>query len=119
MAIQVALTHRTHYFYDKLVNLAPQIVRLRPAPHCRTPILSYSLKVTPKQHFLNWQQDPQSNYLARFVFPEKTREFLVEVDLIAELSIINPITYIAMETPHRKLKVQVDFEVDVAPLSDS
>jgi len=86
MAIQVALTHRTHYFYDKLVNLAPQIVRLRPAPHCRTPILSYSLKVTPKQHFLNWQQDPQSNYLARFVFPEKSREFLVEVDLVAELS---------------------------------
>jgi len=93
MAIQVALTHRTHYFYDKLVNLAPQIVRLRPAPHCRTPILSYSLKVTPKQHFLNWQQDPQSNYLARFVFPEKTREFLVEVDLVAEMAIINPFDF--------------------------
>jgi uncharacterized protein (DUF2126 family)/transglutaminase-like putative cysteine protease len=93
MAIQVALTHRTHYHYDKLINLAPQIVRLRPAPHCRTPILSYSLKVTPKQHFLNWQQDPQSNYLARFVFPEMTREFLVEVDLVAEMAIINPFDF--------------------------
>src|SRR3954451_23451379 len=93
MAIHVALNHKTFYKYDRLVSLGPQIVRLRPAPHCRTPILSYSLKVEPKQHFLNWQQDPQSNYLARFVFPEKTDYLSIEVDLVAEISVINPFDF--------------------------
>jgi uncharacterized protein (DUF2126 family)/transglutaminase-like putative cysteine protease len=93
MAINVALTHKTHYRYDRRVSLGPQIVRLRPAPHCRTSILSYSLKVRPEKHFINWQQDPQSNYLARLVFPEPTTEFFVEVDLVAEMGIFNPFDF--------------------------
>jgi len=93
MAIHVALYHKTHYRYDRTVSLSPHVVRLRPAPHCRTPILSYSLSVAPEKHFLNWQQDPHGNYLARAVFPEKTRELLVEVDLVAEMAVYNPFDF--------------------------
>ena len=93
MSIHVALNHVTHYRYDRPVTLGPQVVRLRPAPHCRTRVLSYSMRVQPAQHFLNWQQDPQSNYLARLVFPEPTREFRVEIDLVAEMAVHNPFDF--------------------------
>ena len=93
MAIHVALHHKTHYIYDRPVAHLPHTVRLRPAPHCRTPILSYSQRILPKQHFLNWQQDPFSNYLARLVIPEKTKELLIEVDLVAEMAVYNPFDF--------------------------
>src|SRR5260221_14493099 len=91
--IHVALHHKTHYKYDRLVNLGPQTVRLRPAPHSRTRILSYSLKIAPEKHFINWMQDPQSNYAARLVFDKPTKEFCVEVDLVAEMSVLNPFDF--------------------------
>ena len=93
MSIHAALNHITHYTYDRLVNLGPQLVRLRPAPHSRSKIISYSLKVEPANHFINWQQDPFANYLARLVFPEKTREFKVTVDLVVEMAVYNPFDF--------------------------
>ena len=87
MSIHVALHHVTSYRYDKRIGLGPQVVRLRPAPHCRTRILSYSLRVTPEEHFLNWQQDPFANYEARLVFPAPTRKLEITVDLVAEMSV--------------------------------
>src|SRR5450432_2846926 len=93
MSVKVALNHRTQYRYNKAVSLGPQVIQLRPAPHCRTPILSYSLNVTPSQHLLNWQLDPYNNYLARVLFPDKTNEFVIDVDLVAELSPFNPFNF--------------------------
>ncbi len=93
MTIRVAINHNTHYKFDRPVNLSPHTVRLRPAPHSRTPIHSYSLKVTPQDHFINWQQDAFGNYLARLVFPEKCTELSVCVEVIADMTVINPFDF--------------------------
>jgi uncharacterized protein (DUF2126 family)/transglutaminase-like putative cysteine protease len=93
MSIRVALHHLTRYDYDRPVMLGPQVVRLRPAPHCRATILDYTLRVKPEKHFLNWQQDPQGNYLGRLVFEQLTRQFVVEVNLIVDLVASNPFDF--------------------------
>lgn len=97
MTIRVALNHKTAYHYDKPVQLGPHVFRLRPAAHSRTPVTAYSLKITPENHFISWQQDPFGNYLARVVFPEKSTELSIEVDLIAEMTVINPFDFFLEE----------------------
>jgi uncharacterized protein (DUF2126 family)/transglutaminase-like putative cysteine protease len=97
MAIKVAISHKTNYKFDRYVNLSPHIFRLRPAPHSRTPIDGYSLKIYPENHFINWQQDPFGNYQARVVFPEMSNELRIEVEVIAKLEVINPFDFFVEE----------------------
>src|SRR5947207_15351887 len=98
MAIHVALYHQTRYTYDKPVGHGPHVVRLRPAPHCRTKILSYSQRITGGEHFINWQQDPFSNWNARLVFLEKMKELCVEVEIVAEMAVYNPFDFFLEES---------------------
>ena len=93
MSIHVALYHKTLYTYSQPVGHGPHVVRLRPAPHCRTKIQSYSQRITAGEHYINWQQDPFSNWNARLVFPNKLKEFCVEVELIAEMAVFDPFDY--------------------------
>src|SRR6187402_3387004 len=93
MSVKVSLEHRTTYTFAHPVNVAPHVVRLRPAPHARTPIEAYSLTVSPKEHFINWQQDPFGNWLARIVFPEKVSRLEITVGLVADMMVVNPLDF--------------------------
>lgn len=100
MSIRVAIRHRTKYSYDRNVKLFPHVFRLRPAVHSRTPIEGYSFKIKPDNHFINWQQDPFGNFLARIVFPEPATELEVDVEVIANLKVINPFDFFVEEYAH-------------------
>lgn len=93
MSVQASVFHRTRYGYDRPVWLSPQVIRLRPAPGCRTPVSNYSLQVFPLPHHLHWVQDPQGNLLARVVFPQPVQEFRIEVNLVVDLAPSNPFDF--------------------------
>ncbi|MCA3138223.1 MAG: transglutaminase family protein [Rhodocyclaceae bacterium] len=116
MTIRVALHHKTLYRYDRPVALSPHVMRLRPAVHSRTPIESYSLRVTPEPHFLNWQQDPFGNYLGRVVFPERTLELSIQVDIVADMTVINPFDFFLEEAAeHFPFEYEAHLRKDLAP----
>ena len=97
MSIRVACRHITHYRFDRPINLSPHVLRLRPAPHSRTPIRAYAMRISPDTHFINWQQDPFGNYLARLGFNEKTTELRIEVEVVADMTVINPFDFFVEE----------------------
>ncbi len=116
MAIHVALRHVTHYTYDTAVGHGPHVIRLRPAPHCRTPILSYSQKITGGEHFLHWQQDPFSNWNARVVFPEPMREMKIEIEVVAEMAVYNPFDFFLEESAsHYPFEYEAGLAKDLEP----
>ncbi len=116
MTIKVAIRHRTEYHFDRLTTINPHIIRLRPAPHSRTPIESYSLNIEPKNYFINWQQDPFSNYLARLVFPEKAKSLVVDVEVVASMTVINPFDFFLDEVADEfPFKYDPNTAKDLAP----
>jgi uncharacterized protein (DUF2126 family) len=112
MSITAKIYHLTHYKYDRPVTLGPQSIRMRPAPHSRTRVISHSLTVSPSAHFVNHQQDPYGNWLARFVFPEPVREFKIEVDLVADMSVYNPFDFFVEDTAK---DFPFSYDDDIAP----
>jgi uncharacterized protein (DUF2126 family)/transglutaminase-like putative cysteine protease len=93
MTIRVALHHKSHYIFDRPVVASPHEIRLRPAAHSRTPVSGYSLQIKPEKHFIHWQQDAYGNFVARITFPEPTSEIDVTVDLLADMTVINPFDF--------------------------
>lgn len=116
MGIKVSLEHRTTYRFDRLVTIHPHVVRLRPAPHSRTQIDAYSLTVEPADHFINWQQDPFGNFMARLVFPERATELSITVGLVADLTVVNPFDFFIEEyAEHYGFLYPPELESDLEP----
>ncbi|WP_232064755.1 transglutaminase family protein [Rhodocytophaga rosea] len=91
--MHVAIHHHTRYQYDRPVLHSTHFLRLKPAAHSRTPIEAYSLTIKPEKYQIHWQQDPFGNFIARIDFEEFMQELSIDVDIVADISQINPFDF--------------------------
>ncbi|MGI9212205.1 MAG: transglutaminase family protein, partial [Methylococcaceae bacterium] len=116
MSTLVALLHHIEQTYGSRRTVPTHWLRVRPAPHTRPDITAYTIKVTSEPHFLNWVRDPFENYIARLDLPEPVASLGLTVELLADLTPINPFDFLTEpEAAHYPFDYSEQTRKELAP----